>query len=546
MTTLEMPPYGSADWAKFDDIHKAGMFQKRPESVFLGYHGRRAVYAQNQGGILTCAAPRTGKFSTQIAYNICGKDAYAHWVVCLDPKGEIAYIAQNQMALGKAAIHWNPSRLHGLPHVNMNPLDHITRGSPTIVSDTKGFYKQWHPLTNAGNSRYFEVSAQSIAEACTVELAEVNGTVDLSQVYRMINLIESDSDEWLEFECDLLNSRHLFVRRNGEELRQHRKKRGKSADSSGGGIAAVIKELYVSFASLDDPLLLKSVSPPFRFSFAQIGDENYPPCNFYMMPPADQIEVWGSVIKGIYHNAFTHKLRRRSAPPMLFLIDECGQLLEAGDFPLVRRLFSIGAGMGMRPWIFLQSLGQLDNLGKSGKAIVMSSATIKCYFAILDYPTAEEVSKSLGKRTIEIADPLQQQNSKLEAKRLVREILQGHTDRARLTELAHHKRAAVHLNKMSGDLMRPEQVMHELADKAIIFAGDTIKPLILDRKHYYNNPKMNGACHPNPEYDPFDPDWVKLAGGTRRVVREPLPQKYAHFPQYEGCEEWSYIKGFKT
>ena len=72
---------------------------------------------------------------------------------------------------------------------------------------------------------------------------------------------------------------------------------------------------------------------------------------------------------------------------MLFIIDEVGQLVGngSGGFPLIPRLFTYGAGIGITPLIVLQSNRQMRGLGPEAEALIMSSAAAKLAFGVRDY-----------------------------------------------------------------------------------------------------------------------------------------------------------------
>lgn len=529
-------PYGNAEWAQYDDLRKAGMLGQNDRSVFLGFHQRHKVFSSVQGGIMSVAAPRSGKFSTQIAWAFMSSTTYKQSIICLDPRGEIAAVTRNQMFDGKPCIYYNPLRMHGLPHMSLNPLDHIDGGSPTVVSDVKEFYEQWHPLSGSSTGRFFELTAKDIAEAITVTLAELHGSVDLPSVHELVNLIEPAPPEYRSFEFDMSCSKHAFIQRVAATLRKHREDKS----PSGNGMNGVLSELYLSFSCLNDPVLRASISPPFAFSFADICTKDAPPVNFHLMIPTDKLSIWAPVIKGIFRNAMSHKSRAPDAPPQLWIIDECAQLKR---FPLIVTLFTYGAGHNIRPIIFLQSSFQLRDIDQNAEHVILSSCAVQWYFTINDYETAAHISRLAGMETNGVPDLLQQRQSRLETRKVGLEMLAGNVDRERMETYALHKQASTHLNKEASPLILPDQIMQKLNGRAIMIASDLDKPVLLDLKHYYEAREMNGFYHPHPFHPPMDR--VKLSGRDHRVIHAPVPPKYAHFPQYKDSGEWSYIHGFK-
>ncbi len=80
-------------------------------------------------------------------------------------------------------------------------------------------------------------------------------------------------------------------------------------------------------------------------------------------------------------------------------------------------------------------------------------------------------------------------------------------------------------------------------DKQLIFADGVNHPIEAGRKNFYEQRFMTGRYHPNPFYPPLDKVRVKTLFGHawRRVVREPVPKQYAHYPQYKDGF-WSKVK----
>lgn len=538
MSEFKQSAYGSQHWASQTDVRRAGMYKKQAGSVFLGFHKGRKLFGHGQGGILTVASPRSGKLTTQIIGNVCGKDAYQGSIVICDPKGEVAAVSQNQMFSGKPCYYFNPMELHGLPKSKINLLDHIVSGSPSIVVDAEAFMDEWEPLTGSSNGKFFELSARDIAVSVIVTWAEVHGSVDLPTVYKMINQFERATPEWLNLEYDMLISKHDFVRRVANAIMKYRN----NPPPSGGGMAGVISELYNVFTCLKDPILLESLSPPFDFSFATMYAAGARPSNFYIMPPNELIPVWSKVIRGIFQSAMTHKARMPQSAPVLFIVDECPQL---GRFPLIKKLFAYATGLNIRTWVFVQGLSQLDDMDNNGMEIITASASIQCYYAVQSLSTAEDISAKLGHEEFEIDDKIQQANSRLEARKIGQQIMAGKASTDQLLEMSNHRKAAKHRNKVSKPLMRPEEIMSRLAGKGIVFCSDVGEPIMMTRKAYYDLKEMNGYCHPNP-YRP-KPDRVKVTGlirRSRRVIREAVPPEFAHYPQYANGF-WSYIDGYK-
>ena len=93
-------------------------------------------------------------------------------------------------------------------------------------------------------------------------------------------------------------------------------------------------------------------------------------------------------------------------------------------------------------------------------------------------------------------------------------------------------------------LRTPDEILNTPPDKAYVFADGLAHPIYADRKPYYDQRWMAGRYHPTPYPPPLDRVRVKLrfGHGTLPVVRERVPSRFSHFPQYRDGF-WSHVKG---
>ena len=102
-------------------------------------------------------------------------------------------------------------------------------------------------------------------------------------------------------------------------------------------------ELSKSVARLSDPQLMASVSPPFDFSLEDLTRGNQT-CQVYFMVPPQYVEAWAPVLKALFAAGLIYKSRAPAAARQTWVLDECAQL---GAFPLMVKLFTYGAGIGL-------------------------------------------------------------------------------------------------------------------------------------------------------------------------------------------------------
>jgi len=521
----EIDRFGSSEFAASHEIAGAGMYKQSPEAVFLGFDGKRPLWGHGDGGLILCAGARGGKLRDILSYNICSGVLGSVSILILDMKGELACISQDQTPDEKFCRYWNPSALHGMPQDSLNPVDYIHINSPSLVSDVKVFCENMIGLSGAANAGYFERRAREFLEAIILTLVRINGVLDLPSLYHTINLIPGGGDDWLEFGFEMSEAGFEISKRIEEEIAASRK------GLSSNGFQGILGEIFKAFACLSDPVLMASVSPPYTMSMADLcaSDRKY---QMYLMPPAEFIEPWSPVIKAIFVAGMIYKARSPQSPRQLWILDECAQLQK---FPLIPKLYSYGAGIGIRPLTVWQTTAQMRTMSPDAETIITSSAAIRMYFAIRDIASATVVSKMLGSQTLEFDDEFKQANARHAKQQAMQAMLSGGDPIAAGLNYAHHKREAELKSKQHRQLRNPSEVMNCPPDKLFLFSDALRKPIYADRKPYYEQRFMNGRFQNNPYHPPADKIRVKTTFGHswRSIGGAPVPHQFAHYPQYQ-------------
>lgn len=524
--------YGSARTAIGSDIARAGMFRKTPGALFVGFFGNKPLWYDGAGGIILVAGARSGKLRDILAYNVCVGVCADSTLVLLDPKGELAAISKNQAADNKACYYWNPAGLHGLPQDRMNPVDYVHAGSPTLISDVKVLCENLVPLSGSANGQYFERRAREFLEAIILTLVRLYGVLTLGHLYWAVSLIPGGGNEWIEFAFEMSESGFEVSKRIEEEIAESR-------DNPNNGFQGILGEIFKAVAPLSNPVLLESVSPPFDFSMADTCGADGP-CQVYLMPPAEFIDAWAPIIKAIFVAGMIYKSRAPQAPRQTWILDEAAQL---GAFPLVLKLFSIGAGMGIRPWAVFQSTYQMKELDPNAENILTASAQLRCYFGLRDIESADTVSRMIGSQSLDYIDPLHRAERHHGMAQAAHAMVSGHDPLTAALQLRKHAHEMRLPQQQQRALRTPEEVAQDSVSKLFLFTDALAYPVIGNRQAYYDQRAMAGRYHPNPYHPPLDKVRVKTWFGRawRRVIVEPVPERYAHLPQYkEGL--WSRIE----
>jgi len=524
-------PFGSARFAEPSEIKRAGSFRQNPDSLFLGFDGDRPIWYDGMGGLVTVAGARSGKLRDVLAYNVCS-GVHAGAILALDVKCEFASISQDQTADRKFAGYWNPAGRHGLPQDRINPVDHIHAYSRDMPGDIKKLAMLLIEKTGSPQGVYFEGRGREFLEAICKAIVARDRVLTLPAIYRAVKGIPARSDESLELEFEMSESKDEEIKGVQREIDE-----GRKTDS--GGFQGIMGELQKSVACLSDPVVRESVSPPYTMSLADLMDETRA-WQLYLMPPADSLGVCAPIIKCIFWAGRTYKSRNPAAPRQTWIIDEAAQL---GAFPALVDLFSISAGEGIRPWAIFQSVDQMDAIGPKAKSIILSSAAVRQFFGVRDLETATTLSKMLGEETLRYEDEMRTEQARHAREQAFHQLVNGGDPLDAHARIVHAERQAGTDMLRARALMTPNEILHMPRDKQLLFVDEVPAPIYADRRPYYEQRFMAGRYHPNPYYPPADRVRVKtmFGHGWKTVVREPVPDEFAHYPQYRDGY-WSKVR----
>jgi type IV secretion system protein VirD4 len=515
-------------------IERAGGFTQTQGALFTGFFEGRPIWYDGAGGCILVAGARGGKLRDWLAYNVCA-GICRHTQVILDPKCELAPISQNQIADEKFNLYWNPAHLNAMPTHSINPLEHLTPGNPLLESDIQRFAENTIVQSGATNGIYFEQRARQFLFALCRTAVDVHGPLTLPLVRSVVSGLISESAEWFEFAGHMRRSDNKDVRAAEAEIFAAR-------ENPSNNFQGILGELSNAFACLSDPVLLRSVSPPFSAKLSDItkGQRAY---NLYLTPPAEFLGQWSMVIKAILLALRTFKSRAPSAPRQTWLLDECALL---GKFPLLTEAFTVGAGIGIRPVAIFQSVQQMRAVGQNAEHIIPSSAALQVHFAVRDIASAQAMSHQLGSQTLEYDDTHRQAQARHAGRRALQALIGGGDFLQSALEYKHQRRISRMRSKQHRHLRTPDEILHTPPGKMYVQMDGVPKPIYADRFPYYTQPMMAGRYLPNPYHPPSDRVQIATQNGIewRRAITEPVPAQLAHYPQYTSGM-WSYAEGFR-
>ena len=202
----------------------------------------------------------------------------------------------------------------------------------------------------------------------------------------------------------------------------------------------------------------------------------------YFVLGHDKVTIWQGLMR--LWLGCTMRIATEGPPtevnPVTFFVDEAGHI---GHMRALQDGITLMRGMGVRIWLFFQSLGQLRAVYGTYADIILSSTDAQMYFAVNDITTAEPLSKRIGECTVEDLTESGGTSESWSTSSTGREPSSGNRSSNR-----NWSRAPI-----GRPLMRLEEIMTLPEWVALIFIGGM--PCILARlvRYYEEKSFMNGG-----------------------------------------------------
>ncbi|MDQ0465564.1 type IV secretion system protein VirD4 [Caulobacter ginsengisoli] len=524
---------GSARWAQLPDVEAAGLCRGR--GFHLGFFEGRALASDDDGPVFIAAGSGAGKLTSCVgwhAINDPGRNVF------VDIKGEITVISiHNQVRMGKAAYVLNPHRMHGLPSHVCNVLAHLRPDSITLRIDIKLIAEFLIPSKSGGDGKFFEDQARAILEAFILYDVLARGRTSLPRVKRMVDVIQGDVGQWQSLAEAMAAIGDEDIAATIDALVTMQLDAGKT-------FASVMAEVRNGLAFLTDPAVRDALDEDADFTLEQALCDPVKPANVYVVVSGEMMGVLATYVRAVLGISLILKGRSPSTPRVTFVVDEAPQLGKA-DFLL--RSMTVGRGLGARTILIAQDLGALRRVyGSEAEQTFLASSPTQLWFGIRDRETASLLSRSSGVQSLYYDDRLQQQRAAHARVQAIRSAMDGGGIGAAL-EARHQARLEGHQMMVARPLITEDEALRMPDDLSIVrVSGTGCPPILVSRPRYYEDRHNAGRYHPNPYVGSQDTVQVRglLGMKTVRVIREPVPDAFAHLPQYCGGE-WSYIEGYR-
>ncbi|MEM8570365.1 MAG: type IV secretory system conjugative DNA transfer family protein [Pseudomonadota bacterium] len=468
-----------------------------------------------------------------------GDENGPHHILNLDFRCQDTPVASLQVVQGRHHYCYDPRGRSGMPASSMNPWSYLVWNSPTLVADSLLSSASWIPFTDP-RAQYFEGMAQMINTAVLVTMARENGSVTVPEVSDKIAGLGAATEEWLSLEYDISRQPEAEIRQVAADLRQLRE-----GNSDTGGFTGIKNELARRYACMMDPQVRAALSPRFGFCFSQLCEEGAHPTMVSIIEDLEYADN-NSVLKALLTCALIFKRRAVSARPQFWCLNEISAM---GAWPLAEELATISEGYKIRTAYVVQSTEQFERLKKGASSVIPNSCGTLIFMGVRSVEQASLVNRYLGRITLHYDDFAGQERARAAKSTAIADLVLGNGDPlTAMMTASHQDRLAHHQSKMARDLRTVDEVINESNDRAyVMMPGDLDKPFYARVPKYWQT-RANAGRYGR---DPFHskPGRVEIAtrwGQRHRpIITEPVPNRYADWPQYHDSGLWSYVKGFR-
>lgn len=397
-----------ARWMGVDEL-KTPEWRYRDErlrfaGVLLGYrnfNGKdHGIGSQDNRHALTVAGSRCGKGVSLLVPNLL---LYDGSVLAIDPKGELARItARARQEKGQKVVVLDPFGENGrYPSGSFNPLHEIDPAGPHVKDDVS----QIADALIVGNERdpHWTDSARILVKALILfTLTVPEEERNLVTVWRLLALTHpAVRDLARRAECDARNALFLLLKNCTDVFDGAVAGAGERfAVMAEREMASVFSTALTQLEFLDSnamaPVLTKS---DLRLSELKTGQTT-----LYLCLPATRMATHSRWLRVIINLALVAFEREKSVPdiPVLMMLDEFPVL---GHMRSLEMAAGLMAGFGVKLWVVLQDLNQIQQLYSKSWQTFIGNAGVATFWGNSDQKTLEYISEKLGQTSLRVQQP---------------------------------------------------------------------------------------------------------------------------------------------
>jgi type IV secretion system protein VirD4 len=403
--------------------------------------------------LLTIAPTRSGKGVGTIIPNLLKADRS---IICIDPKGENARVAGRHRESVGAVYYLDPFGLSGRRSARYNPLDRLKPDSLDLAEDAMTLADALVFDQEESDPHWNEEAKALLAGLILYTVCHDEPHLrNLATVREYLTLSPKDFEALLTIMQASTEARGLIARAANRYL-------SKSDREAAGVLSGAQRHTHF----LDSPRIA-NVMEASDFNFAALKERI---ATVFLILPPDRLDTYARWLRLLLAQSLSEMARSpaRPARPVLFLLDEFAAL---GKLQPIERAMGLMAGYGLQLWPILQDIHQLRSLYSERAGTFLSNAGVLQAFGVNDYETAEILSKTMGKTTVQYAT-------------------QGESEKTSIFDGRDHSVSTTqHL--AARNLMDPNEIMKlEPRDMLLMMVGKN--PLILRKIRYFEEKEFAG------------------------------------------------------
>jgi len=396
--------YGSARYAEvrttFADDGLQGVFfgkSSAPErsGTPIDQQDGAPIVSTPEHHTLIVARTRTGKGTRVIVPTLL---RYSGSAIVIDPKGENAAITARvrRQTLNSAVHVINPwgeladtFKERGITPATFNPLDVLLRDDPNAVAVAQGLAGAVCPSPPGDKDRYWTGSAANVLTAVLLWITDQPGEQKtLARAREIVSLSRKDFTD--RFLVPMAASSAF-----GGAIREMVSPYLDLAQETYSGIMSNLSE---ATKFLSDPQV-KAATAVSSFDMADLIREAV---TVYLVIPPDRIDTQRTWLRlmttAAMHTFKRYPLKGRPAHRCMILMDEFPALGRIEDLP---RDIATMSGYGIDFTLIVQGLDQLKDLYGAAAGTILSNCAFKWFCNVNDLESANYLSETLGKVTVQ-------------------------------------------------------------------------------------------------------------------------------------------------
>lgn len=375
--------HGSARFASRKSIEP---LKRESTGVMIGRDcdDRKLLRYNGPRHLITIAPTRTGKGTGTVIPNLLTAN---RTVLCIDPKGENARIANRRRRTFGPVFILDPFAVTGEQSANFNPLDSIDLDGLDFAEDATTLAEALiYDESGASQETHWNEEAKALIVGFILQIAahERPGRRTLITLREYLTCAP-------EAFSVLLNTMQNSQAANGLIARAANRHLGKDEREARGILSTAQRHTHF----LDSPRMANVLSQS-NFRFADLKTRTM---TVFLVLPPDRLAGYSRWLRLLVTQALTEMVRNPVQPPspVLMLLDEFASL---GRLAIIERAFGLMAGYGVQLWPILQDIHQLRVTYGKGAGTFLSNAGVLQIFGTNDQESADLVSKLLGEQTI--------------------------------------------------------------------------------------------------------------------------------------------------